>query len=555
MGGGRARRRRAPRAGRGRAGRRAAPARPRRPGRRRHPALARPRPVPHRRRPAAPRSTRRPPRRHARRSPPRPPDSPRPPWCCAASRAPRPPACARALETAPPELAGELEEQLVEALAYSDDDADEYLERLEPRARRPARRRRVRPALLAHLAHARALAGATREDVLPPARRALADPRVFARLGVERFAALWAIEALLAVEAAPEALAAARAMTDLTNRSGSRASAGAAAWIEARWERRFGNLRRAEDLARLSIELAGDQLIAAMASGSTLIGVLLDRGDVDGAREAAAALPVAAPDRRDRRPVRRPGAAAAQPRAAPRRRSSSSTSRRPRTPRARWTVGIREDNHILRVRALAALGRDDEARALAEREIAAAPRPAARAAPRRSPASPARRSTPTRSPQLEAAVAAARAASAPARPRHRARRPRRRAAPRRPPRRGPRARCARPATAPTAAAPPRSRRSVHEELVIAGARPQRLAFSGVDALTASERRVAELAVRGLRNREIAEALFVEPQDRRGPPRPRLHQARHQGPLPARRSPGVIVKGSDPSTIQRRCRRH
>ena len=75
---------------------------------------------------------------------------------------------------------------------------------------------------------------------------------------------------------------------------------------------------------------------------------------------------------------------------------------------------------------------------------------------------------------------------------------------------------------------------MHEELVVAGARPQRLAFSGVDALTASERRVAELAVRGLRNREIAEALFVSPQDRRGPPRPRLHQARHQGPLPARR---------------------
>jgi DNA-binding CsgD family transcriptional regulator len=49
---------------------------------------------------------------------------------------------------------------------------------------------------------------------------------------------------------------------------------------------------------------------------------------------------------------------------------------------------------------------------------------------------------------------------------------------------------------------------VHEELVVAGARPQRLAFSGVDSLTASERRVAELAVRGLRNREIAEALFV-----------------------------------------------
>ena len=70
---------------------------------------------------------------------------------------------------------------------------------------RRARGQRAGPTLLCHLAHARALAGATREEVLPPARRALADARVFARLGVERFAALWAIEALLAVEAAPEA--------------------------------------------------------------------------------------------------------------------------------------------------------------------------------------------------------------------------------------------------------------------------------------------------------------------------------------------------------------
>jgi DNA-binding CsgD family transcriptional regulator len=35
-----------------------------------------------------------------------------------------------------------------------------------------------------------------------------------------------------------------------------------------------------------------------------------------------------------------------------------------------------------------------------------------------------------------------------------------------------------------------------------------MALSGVDALTASERRVAELASRGYRNREIAQALFV-----------------------------------------------
>ena len=48
----------------------------------------------------------------------------------------------------------------------------------------------------------------------------------------------------------------------------------------------------------------------------------------------------------------------------------------------------------------------------------------------------------------------------------------------------------------------------HEELVAAGARPRRLSLSGVDSLTASERRVAEMASEGLTNREIAQALFV-----------------------------------------------
>ena len=44
-----------------------------------------------------------------------------------------------ALEHAPPSLAGELEEQLVETLAYSDDDAPEYLRVVErARGQRPA---------------------------------------------------------------------------------------------------------------------------------------------------------------------------------------------------------------------------------------------------------------------------------------------------------------------------------------------------------------------------------------------------------------------------------
>jgi DNA-binding CsgD family transcriptional regulator len=50
-----------------------------------------------------------------------------------------------------------------------------------------------------------------------------------------------------------------------------------------------------------------------------------------------------------------------------------------------------------------------------------------------------------------------------------------------------------------------------EELVATGARPRRAALSGVDALTASELRVARLAADGMTNREIAQALFVTPR--------------------------------------------
>ena len=47
-----------------------------------------------------------------------------------------------------------------------------------------------------------------------------------------------------------------------------------------------------------------------------------------------------------------------------------------------------------------------------------------------------------------------------------------------------------------------------EELVAAGARPRRERLSGGEALTASERRVAQMAATGMTNREIAQALFV-----------------------------------------------
>ena len=46
------------------------------------------------------------------------------------------------------------------------------------------------------------------------------------------------------------------------------------------------------------------------------------------------------------------------------------------------------------------------------------------------------------------------------------------------------------------------------ELRATGARPRRVALSGLDSLAVSERRVAELAREGMTNREIAQALFV-----------------------------------------------
>jgi DNA-binding NarL/FixJ family response regulator len=48
----------------------------------------------------------------------------------------------------------------------------------------------------------------------------------------------------------------------------------------------------------------------------------------------------------------------------------------------------------------------------------------------------------------------------------------------------------------------------HEELLAAGARPRRTALRGRAALTPSELRVAELATQSLRNRDIAQALFI-----------------------------------------------
>jgi hypothetical protein len=60
-------------------------------------------------------------------------------------------------------------------------------------------------------------------------------------------------------------------------------------------------------------------------------------------------------------------------------------------------------------------------------------------------------------------------------------------------------------------------------------RPRRVLLTGLEALTASERRIAELAAEGLTNREIAQSLFVTARTVRGSPHQRVLQTGCQDP--------------------------
>lgn len=73
-----------------------------------------------------------------------------------------------------------------------------------------------------------------------------------------------------------------------------------------------------------------------------------------------------------------------------------------------------------------------------------------------------------------------------------------------PPRASP---CAEHSTSPAHAEPVLSQ-SAPSTSCANGGRPRRDRFTGRDALTATEQRVAQLAIEGLTNRQIAETLFI-----------------------------------------------
>jgi DNA-binding CsgD family transcriptional regulator len=402
-----------------------------------------------------------------------------------------------------PQLADELEDDLIDVLAHHVPLRAEYLQRLEAAADED------RPTLLAHLAFVRAITGAPAAEVLDLARRALAAP---AAGGQGRFLHYYAIEALMTVEAAGEVAAALREATAMAQRMGSRLVAGPLTYMQSSWvawERAFGDLRRAEEQARDGLDL----VVAARASAvvvtwrSSLAAVLLDRGRIAEADEHVAQLPSPEPGPG----LKESHAMRARLRLLQGRHEEALAELQTEFELERqrgWAVGNRDPSRLTHVRVLLALGRRDDARRVAERELAIARRRGVAGALARARLGHAL--TLDGGDAVDELRAAADAAEGSPSLHLRAetlgelgaalRRGGDRVASREPlgEARDLAHRCG--ATG--------LEQRFHDELMVAGARPRRMALSGVDSLTAAERRVAELAADGMRNRDIAEALFV-----------------------------------------------
>ena len=397
-----------------------------------------------------------------------------------------------------------LECGLLNLLPYEDDLQDEYEQRLEAGARAG------RCAALGHLAFRLAITGARKEEVTAVARQALVPERIQEEFEMSSPAPYYAIEALQLVEAAAEASVALRDARAAALRSGSPLAYAWFAHMETTFQQSFGSLPEAVSEMRKAVEVLGSTDARRGSTGviSALAGALADQGRFE---EAEALLAdVAGRDDPNAGMIALPAVIGRVHLGRGRFDEALAefdlqlAFERPRG----WRLSPREHTRTARVAALAGAGRREEARHAAEdeltlaleREVAGHEARARLALARlleRSEAlhelgraAAAARRSPSRLVQAEvlgAFGAEQRRSNQRAEARETLREARE--------------------LAHICGADGLEGR-IHEELVVAGARPQRIALAGVESLTASERRVAELAADGLRNREIAETLFV-----------------------------------------------
>ena len=368
------------------------------------------------------------------------------------------------------------------------------------------------PVMLAHLAQDAAYRSAPAADVVALARRAIADEallRAPGQPGASYHLLIMALRHAEQPDLAAEVIAAGEAAA---RRQGSRLAMYFIDHARAYWELMFGSVTVAEAHAREALRITEEAALplGRVSLAAMLAEVLIERGAIDEAEEHVRSVALT-PELEQTIPGSDLlGVRAELHRLRRRLDDAEADARRARElVRARgWTTPLKSLGGARLALALADAGRRDDAVAAAEQEIAAATRaqtPGVAAALERL------RGRALGGEEglavLEDAIAALEGSALAldrawalydlGTLRRRAGRPTDAREPLR-----------RALDEATRIGAMRLAELAREELLAAGARPRREALKGPESLTPSERRVADLAVQGMTNREIAEALWV-----------------------------------------------